>query len=57
MKNVMKIFGNILIVTVTAIAFFLDHKHGPGRMPCEAQFANSFEDTQLDVERREKKYK
>ena len=24
-KNVMKIFGNIFIVTVTAIAFFLHH--------------------------------
>ena len=46
---------------------FQDRTHGPGKdvdgkyparshedMPCETEFANSFEDAQLDVERREK---
>ena len=47
-----------------------DRTHGPGKdvkgkypprshedMPCETEFANSFEDAQLDVERREKNAK
>ena len=60
--------GYSVLINMNALKYE-DRLHGPGKdvegkypprshedMPCETEFANSVEDAQLDVERREKNF-